>query len=197
MFSENCFRSSGFRLRAYTAMKTYCQLRTLRYCPFTLASLRGRRKKGRGRGEGEKRKREKGGERVPSLSSHSPSPFFPSFQSPALYAPATQATPGRATLWRIPLLEVFTLVCKIRYTHSLIIPDYFVGSSAVEKLKSTVLFQIVCRTIKESFVRLQSGESLSIRSYYLEGGFNWRLYSGKATFWRDLAFKKRIVSQQE
>ena len=67
-----------------------------------------------------------------------PLPFpLPSNPLPLL-TPATQAT-----LWRIPLLEVFYLsvtVCKIRYTHSLIIPDYFVGSSAVEKLKSTVLF---------------------------------------------------------
>ena len=36
------------------------------------------------------------------------------------------------------------------------------------------------------FATLQSGESLSIRSYFLEGGFNLIevLYSGKATFWR-------------
>ena len=64
MFSENCFRSLGFRLRAYAVMKTYCKpygpYASLRYCPFTLASLLGRRKKGRGRGEGEKRNREKG-----------------------------------------------------------------------------------------------------------------------------------------
>ena len=111
MFSENCFRSLGFRLRAYAAMKTYCKpygpYAPLRYCPFTLASLRGRPKKGRGRGDREKRKREKGKERVPSLSSQSPLSLFPFLPIPCLLlTPATQAT-----LWRIPLLEVFISYC--------------------------------------------------------------------------------------
>ena len=141
MFSENCFRSLGFRLRAYAAMKTYCKpygpYAPLRYCPFTLASLLGRRKKGRGRGEGEKRNREKGKERVPSFSSQSPLSLFPFLPIPCYFwrlLPRLHS--GVFRFWK----SLSITVCKIRYTHSLIIPDYFVGSSAVEKLKSTVLF---------------------------------------------------------
>ena len=89
MFSENCSRSLGFRLRAYAVMKTYCKpygpYAPLRYCPFTLASLLGRRKKGRGRGLEKSANGKR--ERSPSLPSlpNPPSPFSPSFQSPATF----------------------------------------------------------------------------------------------------------------
>ena len=40
------------------------------------------------------------------------------------------------SLWRVLLLRsLYFTVCKNRYTHSLIIPQYSVGSSAVKKAK--------------------------------------------------------------
>ena len=40
------------------------------------------------------------------------------------------------SLWRVSLsASLYFTVCKNRYTHSLIIPQYSVGSSAVEKAK--------------------------------------------------------------
>ena len=87
MFSENCFRSLGFRLRAYAAMKTYCKpygpYAPLRYSLW-LACVAGAK-----RGGGGEREKSANGkrERSPSLPSlpNPPSPFSPSFQSPATF----------------------------------------------------------------------------------------------------------------
>ena len=110
MFSENCSRSLGFRLRAYAVMKTYCKpygpYAPLRYCPFTLASLLGRRKKGRG-GDWRKAQTGKGkGARPFPLFPIPPLPFPLPSNPLLLLTPATQATLGR-----IPLLEVFISYC--------------------------------------------------------------------------------------
>ena len=108
MFSENCFRSLGFRLRAYAAMKTYCKpygpYAPLRYSLW-LACVAGAK-----RGGGGEREKSANGkrERSPSLPSlpNPPSPFPLPSNPLLLLTPATQATLGR-----IPLLEVFISYC--------------------------------------------------------------------------------------
>ena len=108
MFSENCFRSLGFRVRAYAAMKTYCKpygpYAPLRYSLW-LACVTGAKRGG----GGDWRKAQTGigkGARPCPLFPIPPLPFpLPSNPLPLL-TPATQAT-----LWRIPLLEVFISYC--------------------------------------------------------------------------------------
>ena len=55
------------------------------------------------------------------------------------------------SLWRLSLFSsLYFTVCKNRYTHSLIIPQYSVGSSAVKKAKRDCsFFKCFGRTIRE------------------------------------------------
>ena len=87
MFSENCFRSLGFRLRAYAAMKTYCKpygpYAPLRYSLW-LACVAGAKRGGGGEREKSAIGKRERSASLPSLP-NPPSPFSPSFQSPATF----------------------------------------------------------------------------------------------------------------
>lgn len=137
MFSENCFRPLGFRLRAYAGMKTYCKP----YGPYAIAltlwlACKASAKRGR-EGRGRKAQMGKGkGARRPFPHFPIPLSLFPFLPIPCHFRRLLPRL--HSGVFRFGSL--YFTVCKIRYTHSLIIPDYFVGSSAVEKLKSTVLF---------------------------------------------------------
>ena len=57
------------------------------------------------------------------------------------------------SLCRVSLFgSLYFTVCKNRYTHFLIIPQYWVGSSAVKKAKRDCsFFKFFCRTIRKYF----------------------------------------------
>ena len=62
----------------------------------------------------------------------------------------------RVTLTCFAFCSLYFTVCKNRYTHSLIIPQYSVGSSAVKKAKCDgSLFNFFCRIVRESFQYFQ------------------------------------------
>ena len=101
-------------------MKTYCKP----YGPYAIdLSLWLARVAGTKRGGGGEREKNAEGKREGSASPATLDAYYPGY-----------------TLAYSALGNLYFVVCKIRYTHSFIIPDYFVGPSAVEKLKSTVFF---------------------------------------------------------
>ena len=62
----------------------------------------------------------------------------------------------RLTLACFAFCSLYFTVCKNRYTHPFLIPQYSVGSSAVKRAKLDVsLFKFFCRTIRESFQYFQ------------------------------------------
>ena len=64
-------------------------------------------------------------------------------------------TQGHSGVFRFQVGSLYFTVCKNRYTHSPIIPQYSFGSSALKKLKRRFFVQIFCRTNRESFQYFQ------------------------------------------
>ena len=101
------------------------------------------------------------------------------------------------SLWRVSLFgSPYFTVCKNRYTHSLIIPQYSVGSSAVKKAKpnATVLCSNFFSNNSGILTILSSSESLRLDLSFLQFFFIEVLYSSKTTvpccsilnFWSNL-----------
>ena len=102
------------------------------------------------------------------------------------------------SLWRVSLFgSPYFTVCKNRYTHSLIIPQYLVGSSAVKKAKpnATVLCSNFLSNNSGILTILSSSESLRLDLSFLQFFFFYlSSYSSKTTvpccsiltFWSNL-----------
>ena len=100
------------------------------------------------------------------------------------------------SLWRVSLFaSLYFTVCKNRYAHSLIIPQYLAGSSAVKKAKRNCsFFKFFCRTIRKYFQYFQVAEVSDLIFLFLRFLIKV-LRSSKATvlccrilsFWSNLA----------
>ena len=105
------------------------------------------------------------------------------------------------SLWRVSLFgSLYLTVCKNRYTHSLIIPEYSVGSSAVKKAKRDCsFFNFFGRTIREYLQYFQVAKVSDLISLFsrflievLRSSKTTVLCCRILTFWSNLALN--IVS---
>ena len=80
---------------------------------------------------------------------------------------------GHASLWHVSLIgSLYFMVFKNRYTHSLIIPQYSVGSSAVKKAKlDSSLFKFFVEQYLGIVPILPSSRSLGSDLSFLEVNF--------------------------
>ena len=108
-------------------------------------------------------------------------------------------------LWCVSLFgSLYFTVCKNRYTHSLIISQYSVGSSAIKKaIHDCSFFKFFCRTIREYFQYFQVAK-VSDLIFLFSRFLNEVLRSSKTTvlccriltFWSNLGLKYRFNCTQ-
>ena len=77
-------------------------------------------------------------------------------------------TQGHSGVFRFQVGSLYFTVCKNRYTHSPIIPQYSVGSSALKKAKATVLCSNFLSNKSGILPILPSSESLRLDLSFLK-----------------------------